>query len=191
MTSTLPAVLVWIPYRSRDGDLADTVDAVVAQTHEPVECQVLVQPNDVAGAHRAQRCAQLYPEHDIRVVQDHHDDVIRNTTAPLVLPLRLGQILCAQAIAQLVEQRHHDETLSVVFSQPPTPGRLKCPGPDQPDQPELSELVLKPRSFECALYDREALLAVVGFDGGFDGSFDGGYATWELWVQLLAAGHRF
>ncbi|MHC4512914.1 MAG: hypothetical protein ACYTGW_03785 [Planctomycetota bacterium] len=187
MTSTLPAVLVWIPYRSRDGDLADTVDAVVAQTHEPVECQVLVQPSDVAGVHRAQRCAQLYPGHDIRVVQDHHDEVIRNTTAPLVLPLRLGQILSAQAIAQLVEQRHHDETLSVVFSQPNTPGRLMCLGPDQPDQPELSELVLKPRPFECALYDREALLAVAGFDG----SFDGGYTTWELWVQLLAAGHRF
>lgn len=180
MSSTLPRVLVWIPYRSVDGELADTIDAVVAQTHDPLECQIQVELPGVAALETAQRCAQLYPNHDIRVVHHHMDDAIRNTTASLVLPLRPGQILWAEAVAQLVEARHHDESLSVVFSQP------AIGVPPGPDQPELDEVTRKPRAFECALYHRDALVNV-GFDPGFDGS----YATWDLWVRLLSAGHRF
>ncbi len=176
MSSSWRRVVVLIPYRSVDGDLADTIDSVVAQTHEHVECQVLTDPDDAAGIQRAWQCAGLYPGHGIGVGSRQIDAAIHNTAAHLVLLLRPGQILRAGAIAELVWARHQDQALSVVFSQP-----------DQPDLPDLSGLTRQPPEFECALYARDALLAC----GGLDATFDDGYATWDLWVRLVAAGHHF
>lgn len=187
MSSTLPRVLVWIPCRLADGKLADTVDAVVAQTHEPMECRIQVESGDPIALEAADTCRQLYPDHDIRVVTQAMGEAIPDTTARLVLPIRPGQILLGDAVARLVEAWHHDPSLGVVFSQPAAGVSW---GPSGRDRPALEEVVRKPRPFECALYHRLALVGL-GFDRDTDKGLCGSYATWDLWVRLLALGHRF
>ena len=57
---------------------------------------------------------------------------------------------------------------------------------EQPDV-TLAELLMGNRIDACAVVRRSALEAI----GGFDEAMRDGYEDWELWIRLMAQGHRF
>ena len=87
MNGAKSAVAVCIPCRSGDGDLGDTIDAVVAQTHADVECLIVVPATDAEAVCCARQAARLYPEHVSVVAGASWGDALSQTHAPVVLPL--------------------------------------------------------------------------------------------------------
>jgi len=186
---SIPRISVIVPCFDLGAFLPDTIDSVLAQTYDDFE--VLVVDDGSTDPATVELLAHARWPHT-SIVRAPHRGV--SAARNVGIAHARGDYLCFLDADDLLEPNFLERTVAALDADPTltfVSTWLRTFGAEewlwQPERCDLEALLAEDTVLTASLVRRDAVTALGGFDEKMP---EQGYEDWDLWLGLVAAGHR-